>query len=261
LSADEKATVSSITSLGGLDVGATTGDVGSAVNSAETGKVAVEDNATYINEKGEILSVVKNNDLNIYQFYCINNICPSKPRIAGYTLFNDAFISPDSGKPVGKVNLNQSIDKYLYNLNSKANGESSLIVAYKSLPYKKYVYSMGDYDIKRAYKNGEIASYEGYLFNGSYVTLREAGNILAGMNAASLGIPFEEFQKNSGALQDGIGSLIWYKITNKPDGSAPQYGENNYQYLRSKYGYDLIRKQKDIQQQYQNMIDFSKLPN
>ena len=47
LSADEKATVSSITSLGGLGVGASTGDVGSAVSAGEAGKVAVEDNAFY----------------------------------------------------------------------------------------------------------------------------------------------------------------------------------------------------------------------
>lgn len=45
LTAEQKATVSSITSLAGLGLGATTGDVASAVNAAETGKVAVEDNA------------------------------------------------------------------------------------------------------------------------------------------------------------------------------------------------------------------------
>ncbi|WP_172800109.1 VENN motif pre-toxin domain-containing protein, partial [Faucicola atlantae] len=45
LSADEKATVSSITSLAGLGMGATTGDVASAVSAGETAKVAVEDNS------------------------------------------------------------------------------------------------------------------------------------------------------------------------------------------------------------------------
>ncbi|PKZ67780.1 hypothetical protein CYJ96_11935 [Moraxella osloensis] len=44
LTADEKATVSSITSLAGLGMGATTGDVSSAVSAGETAKTAVEDN-------------------------------------------------------------------------------------------------------------------------------------------------------------------------------------------------------------------------
>ena len=45
LTADEKATVSSITSLAGLGLGATTGDVGSAVSAGEAAKTAVKDNA------------------------------------------------------------------------------------------------------------------------------------------------------------------------------------------------------------------------
>ena len=44
LTADQKRTVSSIVSLAGIGVGATTGDVGSAVSAGEAGKVAVEDN-------------------------------------------------------------------------------------------------------------------------------------------------------------------------------------------------------------------------
>ena len=45
LTADEKATVSSITSLAGLGLGATTGDVGSAVNAGEIAKTTTDDNA------------------------------------------------------------------------------------------------------------------------------------------------------------------------------------------------------------------------
>lgn len=44
LTAEEKATVSSITSLAGLGLGATTGEVGSAVSAQQTGQVAVDDN-------------------------------------------------------------------------------------------------------------------------------------------------------------------------------------------------------------------------
>ena len=44
LTAEQKSTVSSITSLAGLGIGATTGDVGSAVSAGEAAKTAVEDN-------------------------------------------------------------------------------------------------------------------------------------------------------------------------------------------------------------------------
>lgn len=44
LTAEQKQTVSSIVSLAGIGLGATTGDVGSAVSAGETAKVAVEDN-------------------------------------------------------------------------------------------------------------------------------------------------------------------------------------------------------------------------
>ncbi|MCL1623835.1 hypothetical protein M2R47_06225 [Moraxella sp. Tifton1] len=78
------------------------------------------------------------------------------------------------------------------------------------------------------------------LFKGKYITLREGGNILAGMNAAILGVPFDELQKASGALHAGgkLG-LIRHKTTGYVYGAYPRYGEIDYQYLKSKYGYQL----------------------
>ena len=48
LTAEQKATVSSITSLAGLGIGASTSDVGSAVSAGETAKSAVENNNAII---------------------------------------------------------------------------------------------------------------------------------------------------------------------------------------------------------------------
>ncbi|UNU73960.1 hypothetical protein LU293_03425 [Moraxella nasovis] len=105
---------------------------------------------------------------------------------------------------------------------------------------------MGNYDIKEAHGNGTTyadgtrKAYDGYLFHGKYVTLREGGNILAGMNAATLGIPYEDFQKASGALHvGGIAGLMNHLTTGKVYGNYPRYGEIDYQYLRSRYGYNL----------------------
>lgn len=122
---------------------------------------------------------------------------------------------------------------------------------------------MGNYDIKKAYGNGEAKSYDGYLFHGKYITLREGGNILAGMNEATLGVPFDEFQKASGALHAGgtIG-LMRYKTTGYTYGTYPRYGEIDYQYLRSKYGYDFKMQEIKIGQEIDTIrhnIDFNNL--
>ena len=52
LTAEQKATVSSIMSLAGLGLGATTGDVGSAVSAGEVAKTAVDDN--YLTQKQQL---------------------------------------------------------------------------------------------------------------------------------------------------------------------------------------------------------------
>ena len=50
---------------------------------------------------------------------------------------------------------------------------------------------------------------------------------------------YDEFQKASGSLHaGGILGLIRHKITGYNYGTHPRYGEIDYQYLRSKYGYD-----------------------
>ena len=49
LTAEQKDTVSAITSALGVGIGATTGDANNAANAAETNKVAVEDN--YLSQK------------------------------------------------------------------------------------------------------------------------------------------------------------------------------------------------------------------
>ncbi|MFL1732742.1 hypothetical protein ACJHVH_07010, partial [Moraxella oculi] len=212
-------------------------DVGTAASMAEE---AVRWNGTYIDKNNEVKKVILNGDKGIYKCNFQNDKCIDPPIKIGESMFEDAFISPDTGKAVGKVYIGESIDGYIYDLNTEANNDTKIALVWKSLPYQKYVYGMGNYDIKKAYGNGENKTYHGYLFQGKYITLREGGNILAGMNAAILGVPFEEFQKASGALHAGgkLG-LIRHKTTGYVYGAYPRYGEIDYQYLRSKYGYQL----------------------
>ncbi|UNU73955.1 VENN motif pre-toxin domain-containing protein [Moraxella nasovis] len=77
LTTEQKQTVSSIASLAGLGVGATTGDVAEAVNASEVGKVAVENNggANYM-QKGRALNAraCRNGDVNACEVRTLGDI-------------------------------------------------------------------------------------------------------------------------------------------------------------------------------------------
>ncbi|VEG12417.1 two-partner secretion domain-containing protein [Moraxella cuniculi] len=235
-------------------------DVNTASASAEE---AVRWNATYIDKNNEVKKVILNGDKGIYKCNFQNNKCIDNPIKIGESMFEDAFISPDTGLAVGKVFIGESVDAYIYKLNAEAENDTKITVAWKSIPYQKYIPGMGNYDIKKSYGNGEIKTYHGYLFHGKYITLREGGNILAGMNAATLGIPYDEFQKASGALHaGGITGLIKHNTTGYTYGTYPRYGEIDYQYLRSKYGYDFKINAIKMNQEAQlirNSINFNNL--
>jgi filamentous hemagglutinin len=101
----------------------------------------------------------------------------------------------------------------------------------------------GEMDIKSQLPGYEGFSYHGFLYNGKYVSLREAGNLLAGMNAAQFKMEYSDFQKGAGALQSGgiIGAAM-YKLFGKTYGTAPYWGENYYQYRSSLRGYYSVKQ-------------------
>ena len=208
--------------------------------------------ATWIDQDGLVRNVINDGDLNIYQWSgngvyeniegplskesVIDNENPWK--VVGETLFWDAFISPDTNKPVGKLILGESIDAYIDDLHAKAESYGKDKTFRLSLPNKGF-------DIKTQYPGHDGFSYNGFLFHGKYVTLREAGNILAGMNAALFGMEFDDFQKGAGALHaKGLWGVGMYKVFGSVYGPAPKYGENDYQYTRSLYGYNIILRSK-----------------
>ena len=208
--------------------------------------------STWIDQDGLVRNVINDGDLNIYQWSgngvyeniegplskesVIDNENPWK--VVGETLFWDAFISPDTNKPVGKLILGESIDAYIDDLHAKAESYGKDKTFRLSLPNKEF-------DIKTQYPGHEGFSYHGFLFHGKYVTLREAGNILAGMNAALFGMEFDDFQKGAGALHaKGLWGVGMYKVFGSVYGPAPKYGENDYQYTRSLYGYNIILRLK-----------------
>src|SRR5690606_18782771 len=155
---------------------------------------------------------------------------PGKNRLTlvGESHFADAFISPDTGRPVGRVFLGKTMDEWFSKKLSygetlyKLRGPNA--VAASALPGKTL-------DLKTQYPGH--GSYHGMLLQGRYMTLREAGNALLGAIVGKTGMPFEDFQKAAGALhQGGVPGVLWRGLTGKTYGSAPAYGEINYQFKR-----------------------------
>ncbi|MDK4706649.1 hemagglutinin repeat-containing protein [Kingella negevensis] len=250
LTAEEKETVTAITNLLGTATGAAVGN--SATDAAQgslNAQSAVENNSLYVDKNGVVIRNIPNDDYNIYQYDYVcspiaGNNCPnltdfdelynSPKKVVGQVMWQDSFTSPESGKSFGIIHFGENIEPYIYQLNDKAWGQWDTTVARKSLPG-------GEYDIKSNYPGA--GSYHGFLFQGKYISLRDAGNILAGMNAAVNGKTFDEFQQASGALQQGGKTGVLLNVfTGKTYGSAPMYGELPYQYYKSKYGYDLGRQ-------------------
>ncbi|EIJ70893.1 VENN motif pre-toxin domain-containing protein [Pasteurella bettyae] len=229
---------------GGLAAGLIGDSTQSVAVGADVGKRAVENNSLHISNNGVVAKNIDDGDMSIYQynFYCVDNTECNKKDLEPYRssrenvgeiMFADSFISPETKKDVGVIYLGQSIDDYIYQLDTKAWNEFPFTVAWKSTPN-------GEYDIKSNYLGHEGKSYHGFLFQSKYISLRDAGNILAGMNAAVLGKSFDEFQKMSGALQQaGTIGILKHMVTGKIYGDEPMYGELKYQYYKSKYGYEL----------------------
>lgn len=143
----------------------------------------------------------------------------------------DSFRSPDTANAVGKIYGGQSIDQYYDDLAKQAATETKFTVARKSRPGNEY-------DLKATYPGHENKSYHGFLLDGAYTSLREAGNMLAGQNAAALGVPWTGFQQSAGRLHNSnVVTFPLRELAGKVFGTAPNWGENDYQRTRSFYGY------------------------
>jgi filamentous hemagglutinin len=170
--------------------------------------------STTIDRHGFVTDVVQDGDLSIYQTQS------GKTTKVGETLFPDAFVSPDTRGPVGRVILGAHITPYLMDKAAEALGLTTLHKNIQSLPG-------GDFDVKAVYPGHEGKSYQ-------------AGNILAGINAKSHGESFDQFMRGAGALQrDGARGPLLNQLLGRTYGSPPYYGEIPYTGTRVRYGYDL----------------------
>lgn len=84
----------------------------------------------------------------------------------------------------------------------------------------------GPLDIKN-----ELSAFEGYLFDGKYMTGRELGNYLFGMNARDIGL--SKFETMMGA-----GTYANIREGKFPVGLPPYYGEAPYSGRNIEAGWD-----------------------
>ena len=200
--------------------------------------------STYINETGNVLLVdVQDYDMGIY--LCQNGAINKYYKV-GETWFLDSFMEPDSpGNPnkqrgaLGTIHLNNSIDAKIYSMYRKSKYYGKEVSGF-------LLRNNGRFDIKTQCPGS--GAYDGFLLFGRYVTLRDAGNILAGMIAGRYGTSKEDrenFQKLAGALEQGGVNAIrrcWMSNYTEYFGEAPLYGEKDIQYTRSSFGFDIIQQ-------------------
>ena len=142
-------------------------------------------------------------------------------------------MSPDTHKPVGRIYLGQDITPYVMGLAYDASKLSTFDKNFESQKDKKF-------DVKAVYPGHEGKSYHGFLFNGKYISLRDAGNILAGINAHTHGERFDDYMKGAGAYNVAQRrGVIMHELTGKTYGPPPYYGEDEYTGSRVAHGYGL----------------------
>jgi RHS repeat-associated protein len=203
--------------------------------------------STHTAANGEVLAVYDDEDLGVYQHTDIDNrkdwdgskldwddegsnYMGETKRWGEFANWNNKhpFGISGSAAPGAFIHFGRTIDALVDILNGEANRMGLTQTAFQSMHY-------GDFDIKtQAW--ADHGSNTGYLLNGEYVTIRSAGNYLAGLNAMTATFAGDHLspqfaQKLFGAYQQGGGQGLAYTLTtgkNYPGTSAPYWGEEPY---------------------------------
>jgi hypothetical protein len=93
----------------------------------------------------------------------------------------------------------------------------------------------GPLDIKT-----KLGAYNGFVFRGEYLSGRELGNVLFGLNAGGAGLNMTGTMKNAGAYnQQGAYGILKNAIGLGAPNSPPYYGEDDYSGRNIHYGFGL----------------------
>jgi filamentous hemagglutinin len=159
------------------------------------------------------------------------------PQKVGETQFWDSFTKNGIKDPTpsGHINVGVGITADVNAYEAKAKNMSLFAVAKESQ-------TGGDLDIKTSFPGlmgSKDKAREGFLLNGKYVSLRDAGNILYGRNMANKGISKAGANRAAGGYAvtgDRWGALRG--LLGKEYGPAPYYGEDDITGTRIDLGHD-----------------------
>jgi RHS repeat-associated protein len=182
---------------------------------------------TIVDHDGNVTDVIDNGDTSIW----MGESGDSYYIRVGSSYFTDTF-------NVGNyININMDKTQEIIKLAEEAKRNSAFGVLYGSM-------NSGKYDVKSQWG---IGHNEGILLFGKYCTAEDAGNLLAGMNGATMGLSYQAFQRISGALHYLTNVERANKTTKmigliqamygREYGPAPLYGEVYQQYRMSVLGY------------------------
>lgn len=107
-------------------------------------------------------------------------------------------------------------------------------------------------DIKKTLPGvtGPHKAQQGFLFKGKYMTLRDAGNMLYGINMYTHGLSEEQAMRSAGAYAQKKSMLSTVLgLLGKEYGHAPYYGEDDITGTRIDFGYKLAPSLPDNRQQ------------
>jgi len=196
--------------LGGLAGGASAIFTGNAVglddqeiadnifSGQRIGDNAARNNATYVDKNGKVVKVDKEDgDRGVY----IDNQDGGtrKDIYVGNSKYIDTFINPKTGE-VDKnsvIKFGVSMDGFVENVSNIGGATVGGLDAPVDLIYlAKDSLTGAPFDVKT-----KLGAFNGYLLNGEYVTGRDVGNYLAGVNGTKAGMPGFATLGAAGALQ------------------------------------------------------------
>ncbi|MHB8844609.1 MAG: hypothetical protein ACYC7L_07630 [Nitrospirota bacterium] len=189
-------------------------------------------NSTWINNNGSVQNVINDRDLSIYQSLPPGVSGP--PQKIGETYFSDSFTN-GQGAPMGHVNVGQDITSQVLQIVDQARDMSLKEVVSESRAGRSL-------DIKASWPGlpAKGKGQQGFLFQDKYMTLRDAGNMLYGINMRNKGLSSDQAMRAAGGYaQTNSMKGAALGLLGKEYGPAPYFGEEDITGTRIDFGYGL----------------------
>jgi RHS repeat-associated protein len=186
--------------------------------------------STWINEHGYVQRVINDHDLTIYQ------TVEGQTGPIGKTHFWDSF-TDGRGNSEGHINIGMNFTGYMLTMIDSAMDMTLPQVAWESR-------NGGAFDIKTSwpgFEGNRNKAYEGGLFKGEYITLRDGGNIIFGANTFIKGLTRDQAMRAAGGYQKAgfLGALTGLLGKEHGNEGDKYFGEDAITGSRVDYGFSI----------------------